>query len=87
MIALGADPDIAEVESLTPHYDKLKYPGGKLSSEKRENMDHTSIHIRRAYCIVNLLRRATSLVSTQCRHVTIRNWILREWLPKIPVVL
>ena len=32
MIALGAEPDTAEVESLTPHYDKLKYP----SSNKRE---------------------------------------------------
>ena len=36
MLALGAEPDIAEVESLTPHYDKLKYPGGKPSSNKRE---------------------------------------------------
>ena len=36
MIALGAEPDTAAVESLTPHYDKLKYPGGKPSSNKRE---------------------------------------------------
>ena len=36
MIALGAEPDIAEVESLTPNYDKLKYPGGEPSSKKRE---------------------------------------------------
>ena len=36
MIALGAESDIAEVESITPHYDKLKYPGGKPSSKKRE---------------------------------------------------
>ena len=35
MIALGAEPDIAEVESITPHNDKLKYPGGKPSSKKR----------------------------------------------------
>ena len=35
MIALGAEPDTATVESLTPHYDKLKYPGGKPSSNKR----------------------------------------------------
>ena len=35
MIALGAEPDTAEVESITPHYDKLKYPGGKPSSKKR----------------------------------------------------
>ena len=35
MIALGAEPDIAEVESITPHCDKLKYPGGK-PSKKRE---------------------------------------------------
>ena len=36
MIALGAEPDTAVVESITPHYDKLKYPGGKPSSKKRE---------------------------------------------------
>ena len=36
MIALGAEPDIAKVESITPHYDKLKYPGGKPSSKRRE---------------------------------------------------
>ena len=36
MIALGSEPDTAEVESITPHYDKLKYPGGKPSSKKRE---------------------------------------------------
>ena len=36
MIALDAEPDIAEVESITPHYDKLKYPGGKPPSKKRE---------------------------------------------------
>ena len=35
MIALSAEPDIAEVESITPHYDKLKYPGGRSSYEKR----------------------------------------------------
>ena len=35
MIALGAEPDIAEVESATPHYDKLIYPGGKPLSKKR----------------------------------------------------
>ena len=29
MIELGAEPDTAEVESITPHYGKLKYPGGK----------------------------------------------------------
>ena len=36
MIALGAEPDTAAVESLRPHYDKLKYPDGKPSSKKRE---------------------------------------------------
>ena len=36
MIALGTEPDTAVVESFTPHYDKLKYPGGKPSSDKRE---------------------------------------------------
>ena len=36
MIALGTDPEPAVVESLTPHYDKLKYPGGKPPSKKRE---------------------------------------------------
>ena len=36
MIALGAEPDTALVESITPHYDKLKYPGGKPLSKKRE---------------------------------------------------
>ena len=35
MIALGAEPDTAEVESITPHYDKLKYPGSKPASKKR----------------------------------------------------
>ena len=35
MIALGAEPDTAEVESITPHYDKLKYPGSKAASKKR----------------------------------------------------
>ena len=35
MIAFGAESDTAAVESLTPHYDKLKYPGGKPSSNKR----------------------------------------------------
>ena len=68
MIALGAESDIAEVESITPHYDKQKYPGGKPSSK---DMDYKSIHIRRVYCMVNLLFRATSPVSIQCRHVTI----------------
>ena len=33
MIALGAEPETAVVESLTPHYDKLKYPDGKPSSK------------------------------------------------------
>ena len=37
MIVLDAEPDTAAVESLTPHYDKLKYPGGKPSSKKRES--------------------------------------------------
>ena len=55
MIALSAEPDIAEVESLTPHYDKLKYPGGKPSSKKKKLMGYAHIYIRRAYCIVNLL--------------------------------
>ena len=32
---MSAEPDTAEVESITPHYDKLKYPGGKPSSKKR----------------------------------------------------
>ena len=32
MIALGAEPDTAAVESLTPHHDKLKYPGGDRKS-------------------------------------------------------
>ena len=36
MIALGAEPDTAVVESFTPQYDKLKYPGGKPPSQKRE---------------------------------------------------
>ena len=36
MIALGAESDTAEVESIRPHYDKLKYPGGKPASKKRE---------------------------------------------------
>ena len=36
MIALGAEPDTAVVESFTPHYDKLKSPGGIPSSNKRE---------------------------------------------------
>ena len=36
MIVLDAKPDTAEVESITPHYDKLKYSGGKPSSKKRE---------------------------------------------------
>ena len=35
MIALGAEPDTAVVDSITPHYDKLKYSGGKPSSKKR----------------------------------------------------
>ena len=35
MIALGAEPDTAVVESFTPHYDKLKYPGGIPCSNKR----------------------------------------------------
>ena len=87
MIALGAVSDTAEVESITPHYDKLKYPGGKPSSKREKRMDYKSIHTRRAYCMVNLLRRATSPVSIQCRHVTIPKWILRESLPKIPVVM
>ena len=39
MIALGAEPDTAEVGSITPHYDKLKYPGGKPSSKKRETYE------------------------------------------------
>ena len=53
MIALGAEPDIAEIESITPHYDKLKYPGGKPSSKREKHMEYMSIHIRRAYCLVN----------------------------------
>ena len=39
MIALGAELDTAEVESIIPHYDKLKYPGGKPSSKKRETYE------------------------------------------------
>ena len=83
MIALGAEPDTAVVESLTPHYEKLKYPVGKPPSKKREtqrekHIDSTSIQTRRAYCLVNPLRRATSLVFIQCRHVTILRWRSRE---------
>ena len=36
MIALGTEPNTAAVESFTPHDDKLKYPGGKPSSKKKE---------------------------------------------------
>ena len=35
MIALGAEPDTAKVESITPHYAKLGYLGGKPTSKKR----------------------------------------------------
>ena len=38
MIALGTEPDTAVVESITPHYDKLKYPGGKPPSKKRDKI-------------------------------------------------
>ena len=39
LIALGTEPDTAVVESLTPHYDKLNYPGGKPPSKKRETYE------------------------------------------------
>ena len=35
LLKLDPEPDTAEVESITPYYDKLKYPGGKPSSKKR----------------------------------------------------
>ena len=64
MIALGAEPDIAEVESITPHYDKLKYPGGRSSSEKRETYGLRGYPNKKSV----LHRQSTSKGNVSCVH-------------------
>ena len=64
MIALGAEPDTAELESITPHYDKLKYPGGKPSSKKRETYGLQEYPYKKSV----LLGQSTSKSNISCVH-------------------
>ena len=64
MIALGAEPDTAEVESITPHYGKLKYPGGKLSSKKRVTYGVQEYPYKKSV----LLGQSSSKSNVSCVH-------------------
>ena len=87
MIALGAEPDTAEVESITSHYDKLKYPGGKPSSKKRKTYGSYEYSYKKSV----LHGQSSSKSNVSCVYsmltCTISRWILRESRPKIPVVM
>ena len=96
MIALGAEPDTAEVESITPHYDKLKYPGGKPSSKKRVTYGVQEYPYKKSV----LLGQSSSTSNVSCVHsmstcndtqmdiegVASLNIHLRN-IPQIPVVM
>ena len=64
MIALGTEPHTAEVESITPHYDKLKYPGGKPSSKKRETYGVQEYPYKKSV----LLGQSSSKSNVSCVH-------------------
>ena len=86
MIALGAEPDTAVVESFTPHYDKLKYPGGKPPSKKRET--HGSIEYPNKKSILH--GQSSSKSNVSCVHTmsTCNDTQMEiEGVEGIPVVL
>ena len=87
MIALGAEPDTAVVESLTPHYDKLKYSGGKPPSKKRET--HGSNEYPNKKSILH--GQSTSKSNVSCVHsmstCNDTQMEIEGVRPKIPVVL
>ena len=64
MIALGAEPDTAEVESITPHYDKLKHPGGKPSFKKRVTYGVQEYPYKKSV----LLGQSSSKSNVSCVH-------------------
>ena len=70
MIALGAEPDTDEVKSITPHYDKLKYPGGKPSSKKRVRYGVQECPYKKSV----LLGQSSSKSNVSCVH-SISFWV------------
>ena len=87
MIALDAQPDTAEVESLTPHYDKLKYPGGIPTSKNRVTYGVQEYPSERSI----LLGQSSSKSNVSCVHsmstCNDTQMDIEGVAPKIPVVM
>ena len=64
MMAFCPEPDTAEVESIMPHYDKLKYPGGKPSSKKRVTYGVQEYPYKKSV----LLGQSSSKSNVSCVH-------------------